>query len=916
MALSFGLRPGEARPVGLAFASLFGVTTAHTLIETARDALFLAKVPTTHLPALYLTIAALGVVTSRASVSVGKKKDEPAKLDPAAVSLVGAAAATAAFWFAVASPSRPVLYALYIYSGMFAGWIAGQLWIRFGDLFTVVQAKRLYGLVGTGAILGAVLGAAGARAALAWLPVRHLLLAASVCLVVTALGPVALLPRTEPTSKKAAAAARLVDDVKTVRQHPYLSRLLLLALLASSIATAIDFVFKRYLAETYEPQAMARVIATVSLVLNLASLVAQAAGVRVAVRALGVHRALYVMPLLLALGGAASLGFGMIGVFLLRGFDGALRHSLHKTTTELLFVPLPDTLRSRAKPVIELFGQRGGQAVASVVLLIVGSLIARKAVINDLVAGAVIVLASAWLVLAWTIRPRYLDVFRETLRQGRADLSGEVPELDVGALEALVSALSSRKDAEVLAALDLFADLNRIRLVPSLVLFHPSKTIVLRSLELFVQGEREDFVPVADRLLEHADPEIRAAALRSRAAVDPDPEFLRAHLEAEHDELRTTALVALASRGKLDPAEQRTAFEAYVSSTVEARRALARAIAAVHDPTTHGARAADARAPVEEATAKLARDEDPETRTCAVAAIVALGSPTFGPVLVDLLPDGFVGLAAAEALGAMGDGTVDLLDKTLDRADAAPEAKWRVVHALARSSSERAVEILARRVVRTDDTGLRSRILRALRSVQAGGARIPLGKNDLVVLAEAAITSGAKALSFRIAHARLVKTRLDVEHSPGAELLKSLLRDKEIEAVDRLFLVLSLLHPGEQLGRVQRGLDAPNAKTRASARELLENLLKGTLRDHVLAMVDEVDDETRLSRIGTERTESTYRELLEAMVEQGGELGALAIYHAKEAGLRDSIKEAIAGIDAQGAAFAQAIDALAEEDTR
>jgi hypothetical protein len=277
------------------------------------------------------------------------------------------------------------------------------------------------------------------------------------------------------------------------------------------------------------------------------------------------------------------------------------------------------------------------------------------------------------------------------------------------------------------------------------------------------------------------------------------------------------------------------------------------------------------------------------------------------------LRDRAVGLAAAEALGAMGDATLDLLDKTLDRVDADAETKWRVVHALARSSSERAVEVLTRRVVRTEDTGLRSRILRALRSVQGSGARVPLERRDLVMLAEAAVTAGAKALSFRVAHARLVKTRPDVEHSPGAALLTSLLRDKEIEALDRVFLVLSLLHPAERLGRGQRGLDAPSPKTRASARELLENLLKGSLRERVLAMVDDVDDETRLSRIGAERPEGTYRELLEAMVEQGGELGALAIYHAKEAGLRDSIKEAIAGIDAQGAAFAQAIDALAEE---
>src|SRR5262249_26848256 len=141
------------------------------------------------------------------------------------------------------------------------------------------------------------------------------------------------------------------------------------------------------------------------------------------------------------------------------------------------------------------------------------------------VAVAIVALSIGWLWLAAGIRPRYLDVFRQTLRRGRTELSAELPELDIGALEALIPALSSKKDAEVLGALDLLAAQSRGRLLPSLILFHPSKPVVLRALELLVREKRTDFVQVADRLLTHGDAEVRAAALRARAAVEPDPTF-------------------------------------------------------------------------------------------------------------------------------------------------------------------------------------------------------------------------------------------------------------------------------------------------------------------------------------------------------------------------------------------------------
>ena len=898
MAALFDVRPEERRPATLAFLALLGITAAHTLIETARDSLFLTKVPIGYLPALYLAIAAAGLITTRAGAALEARRKPGAepRFDPVATSLVIGAAITGAFWIGTASSARPVLYALYIWSGIFAAWVAGRLWIRLGAVFTVVQAKRLYGVVGTGAVLGAVLGAAAARASLAWLDVRHLLLIGAALLVATAVGPAALLPRpvalvqrprtAEPSNAvRSGPAPALGRQIGEVARHPYLVRVLGIVMVTAAVGTAIDFVFKSEVARTiHDPRELATFLATVSLVTNVLSLVAQSIGVGVVMRVLGVHRALYVMPLLIAFGGgAAVLGLGFGAAIAMRGVDGSLRQSLQKTSVELLFVPLPDALRARAKPIVDLVGQRGGQAVTSVAILGLVYVVGRYASVAEAtraVGVVVVLLALVWLALARGIRTRYLDVFRSTLQRGRIEISPGMPELDMSALEALIASLSSRRDAQVLGALDLLAVQSRGRLVPSLILFHPSKAVVLRALELLVDAERVDFVPVADRLLAHADVEVRTAALRARAAVEHDAAFLRGLLGDPEGAVRATALVALVAGGDLEADDAMQRLDELARGTPEVRRALARALGEVQ---VDGAR----RGLLERPLLILSNDEDPLARALAAASMGHLGAPAFVPVLLEMLDERRAGLPAVEALAEMGDVAVAAVDAALDAPDVADETKWRLVRVLARSRSIDGVPRLARRLGEESDTMMRTRILRALRAAQTGGVPIPLDEKLLRELATETVGAVGRTVAFRLAHDRLLGDS-GAHRTQAAELLQKLLRDNEIEASDRLFLVLGLLHPAERFTRIQRGLASTNAKAHASSRELLENVLRPPLRDLVLAVFDDVSDRDRLLRIGVERTETTYGALLAAMVVQGGGLGVLAAYHASELGLHEA----------------------------
>jgi AAA family ATP:ADP antiporter len=674
----------------------------------------------------------------------------------------------------------------------------------------------------------------------------------------------------------------------------------------AAVGTAIDFVFKSEVASHIrDPRELASFLASMSLVTNVASLLVQSIGVGVVMRVLGVHRALYVMPLLLGFGaGATVLGLGFGAALAMRGIDGALRQSLQKTSTELLFVPLPDALRARAKPIVDLVGQRGGQAVTSVAILglvyVVGGTRSTQAV-----GGVVAALVLAWLLLARGIRSRYLDVFRGTLQGGRIELSAGMPELDMTALEALIAALSSRKDAQVLGALDLLAAQSRGRLLPSLILFHPSKAIVLRALELLVDSGRTDFVPVADRLLSHADAEVRTAALRARAAAEHDATFLRGLLDDAQPEIRATALVALASGGSLSAEDTEARMRELASTSAEVRRALTRALGEVKAPrdTSGDARAAAvARTGIERALLMLATDEDDATRELAAVAMGRVGASAFVPSLIRMLGERRTGLPAIDALAEMGDVAVPAVDAALDRDDTDDETKWRLLRVLSRSRSSEAVARLARRLSSSKDTMLLTRILRALRTAQTSGVDIPVDAKRLGELATDTVAAIARALSFRLAHARLLGEAQEMRTTAG-ELMQKLLRDQEIEGTERLFLVLGLMHPNERFTRIQRGLASERAKTRASSRELLENIVRPPLRDRVLAVVDEVTDGERLLRIGKERSAESYAALLHAMIDQGGEVGVLAAYHASELGLRDPVRTAGQTFDASKTAF-------------
>jgi ATP/ADP translocase len=866
------VRPEERPLTAIAFLVIFGVLAAHTILETARDALFLARLPPSQLPWMYLAMAAMAVTLSNWSTRTLRGPRALASL------LAVCAAGTLLFWWTASSLGAWTLRALYVWTGLVSTLAAVQFWLVVSEIYTITQAKRVYPVIGLGSLLGAVAGGGLARLVSAHVDPRHLLLLSAAVLAATAFGPARLLrgPGSIGANVGADAQPAFADALRLIRRHSYLSRLAAIVLISTLAVTLADYVFKAAVARTVPAAQLASFFASFYTLLNALALATQLCLLSWLMRVLGVNRALWVLPALLALGATGvAVGGGLVAALLLKGADGVLRPSLHRFGMELLFVPIPDHLRQAAK-MTDVLGQRGGQAVASMFILAWLAAGGRSAVL----AIAAAVLCLMWIASTVNIKSHYLEIFRAALRNGTLQDTMHLPALDMGALEALFASLNSQDDAEVLGALDLLDEEGRAQLVPALILYHPSRAVVFRALNILAESGRVDFVPIADRLIDSPDAETRALAVRARSTVRPEAAVLRRAADDPSPLVRATGIVGLIAGGWASDDARQIIDELLMSSSVETHMALARAIE--RQPS----------ADFEGVLLQLATSSDSRVLRHVVHGMAKIKRPSFLGKLLLMLAQRDVRNETRVALLEYGDDALRMLDLALADGRLSRPVRRQIPHTIIRFAPEQAAFVLQQHLVGQSDGLIRFKVLRALGRIVADHPKVPLDETVLHQATRRAIDVAAELLYWRINLGRgaaVQRQRL----TPGHSLIILLIRDKERHAIERIFRLLGLTFRGEDLRSIHRGLTNANPKVRAGSRELLENLLAAPLRESVIGLVDDIDDDLRLAAVRPDLADAPMEYVALVNVLRDGRrqtLRALAEYHARELGLPPRVR--------------------------
>jgi AAA family ATP:ADP antiporter len=842
----FDLREGEARPVVQSFLVLFLLIGAHTTLETARDALFLTKLPPKELNLVYIALAGLSFVaaalSTRLALRFGRRN--------ALIGTLGIAAVATVLLHNMA-PTPRVVMALYVFSGLVGAVLSPQFWLLAAQMFTSSQGRRLFGPVASGGVFGGVAGATTAAVLLARHPVTSLLLVAAFAFIATAL----LLTTLALPGDDDDLSTRIDLDDKApapvpslaLSQQPFVWRVALLVGLSTAAVLTVDYLFKSTAASSIAPAQLGEFFARYYAVMNGVSLVVQLLVAGRIVRRLGVAGATGVMPSLLLAGGVASFvtGGALLPVLAMRMVDGGLRHSLNRVATELLYLPMPTKVRERAKGLIDTVLSRSVQAVTAAVLFGLGTRASPR-----VLAGIVLVLCVTWAAVAAGLRRPYLDLFRRALSRGTLELGTENIEIDVNAAEALVEAMASPEPVVVVAALDVLQQRNRGKLIPALILYHDAEPVLFRALDIFGASPREDWVPLGERLLSHSSEGIRIAAVRALAKHGVASALAKTTEDPSTTVRAYAALhLALADLDQ-DPADD-LAQQPRLASMLEERsesgdakrRVLLTAIADAADSRATSLVLAIAR------SRTFAHSE--LNMTLLARAMKALHDPRYIPFCVALLATRPAREAIRQALVAMGDEALVALEAATIDEHTERRVRTHLPRTIADFQTQRACDFLMTRLQDEPDGFVRYKVLRGLGHIVAS-SDVKVDRRQIDNEARKSLVEHLRITALRVALDPGTVEQGSGAISPTEQLLLDLLTDKQSQALERAFRLLKIAHRREDIHRVHSAAKSKDRRARSNAGEFLDTLLAGPrqreLRELFRLVVDDLEPIVRVRR--------------------------------------------------------------------
>ena len=819
-------------------AFFMGCATA--FFETAASATFLSRFAPSYLPWVYVAAACVNTLTG-AVYSRAQARVSFARLMRGTIWFLIVIAAGARLGLAVSSLPWVAFAALVSYRIM-SSLTDLEYWAVASRIYDVRQAKRLFGLIGTGEVVARIGASFSVPLFVSVFGVSNLMV-----LSVAGLGMCAVTLRmvlasapgvSEPPAprKPGAPSADLRGFVGEILAHPYLELVVGVAVLATFGKYFVDFAFLEQMsARGRGEEEVAGILGLFSGVTQTLSLLTRLFISRPLLHRFGIRVGVLVLPVLhvmctLAILACGLLGFGeAVFVFVLgnQGVYKTFKHPIDNASFKVLYQPLKPEERLAAQIAVEVLFSPFVVGVSGGLMLLF-----TVAMPYEPVRFAVVMLVTfvAWTVAARAAGRRYGDKLQEML-QLRIEGNVVFPFEDATTLDLLRKRLDSPVAIDVCVALDLLEKSGAPDLVERLVETsgHP---------DAYVRGY------AIGRLAE-----VRPEALRDRwaaLAADAAPA------------VRAVALSAIARAGDGE------AIARLAESDLQGDRLLAVQIAGDRD--------------LPDIVRAALADSSPAVRRGALRAAGKLDRSFADGVLVDALRDPVLSQAAAQGLAARGDALLGRFDpfSALPR-DRLLLRRWVYVLRLMRTPNAVA-RLMAH--LDLDDVAVRTRIIAALqklRHVGTEGDRSRLRNRIHAELDDAA--------AIATAHASLA--------GDGLVALRQSLETEATHALDRVFGLLGLLYTPTAIRRATAHVAHPAKDKRAYAHELLEVTLEPRERAELAPWMTEAPLEARMrsvaGRSGAERTDEATA-LLDLIAAPSARIGSYTRALALHAAIRLNVR--------------------------
>jgi len=829
---ALNIHTGDLGRGTLLCACLFLVISSYVIGKVAGAALFLSRFQAKQLAYADISSSVLVAVVVAGYVLVARRV-------PLQILLIGSTiffASNCALFWGLAHYHFHLTWlfpVFYIWVKVFGVLAPTQIWTLANYVLTTREAKRVFGMVGGGAIAGWIFAGYFCKVIAKTFGTESLLLGMSLFLLVCAGlilfvwrgGQVAVGGAHVMTEGSAESGPRnLFASMRLVFSSSYLRAIAAVICISSLVTTLTGWQFLAIAQEfLVKKDALAAFLGDFNFYAGILSLSFQLLFTTRFLRRFGMGTSLFVLPVTVFLGSAGLLVLGTLGAAIaLKGCDQVLRYSIDKSTTELLYLPLPARIKLPVKWFIDTVIWRLGDGLAGLTVLIFATslhLPVRQ------ISWIALLFVGGWLAAVAVARRQYVATLKESITQHQVDVQqASTSVLDRSTAELLATKLSASDPKEILYALSLFEVERQRAAHPAIrgLLSHPSAQVRQQAITILSESGDKTARPDIEPLLRDTDLNVRTEALlylTHHAHVDP-LELIEEVGDFADFSVRSAVVAFLARPGQaqnLEVAQQILTSmigepgEGRQRHRVEAARLLGE-LPDCFDPLL----------------SNLLADPNPVIAREAIRSAGKLRKRRLVPDLLDRLAYHELRAEAAKALGEFGDTIIGALRDQLGDPSVAVEARREIPAIMVTIGTPAAAQVLMANLLESDTT-LRFRTVSALNKLQRLHPEIETDTQMLETVLAAEILGHYRSYQ--------ILEKLGTAES-GEDPVARALTESMQQELERIFRLLGLLYPHLAVHSAYLGLQSKNVSVYDNALEFLDNVLKPQLREMLVPLLD------------------------------------------------------------------------------
>ncbi len=853
----FDIRQGEGLRALLMFSYIFLIISSLLILKPVRQSLFLVKFGYEKLPYVYMLMALVGGLVAWLLSRYTKRM----RLDYLILATILVAIVFLLFfWFLlhIGYQGGWFLYAFYIWVGVFGVTLSAQFWLLANHVFNAREAKRLFGFIGAGAILGGVGGGYLTSYLAPRLRTENLIFFCIGFLIIC-IGLIwAVWDKTgrDPQYERAyqrrpAKQAKTTDNplqlILNSRHLVYLTGIIGISVV---VANLVDYQFQAVASRTIsEADRLTAFFGFWLSTFNLASLGLQLFLTGKIMKYFGVTVSLLFLPVSLFFGAMIILVHPALwSAILIKFGDGSMKHSINRAGSELLAFPIPAQIKNRAKAFIDIFIRNFSEGLGGILIALA---IGLGFAIHH-ISLIIITLLAFWAYLIILIKKEYVNSFRLAIEKRTIQIEQESLNLqDTAVFNSFLNVLDGKNERQILYVLNLLRDVENKEVIPYLkrLIKHPSAEIRAMVLRTAAAYDELDMSSGAQGLLDTGDQDIQTKAIRYLCeTAEKKIATLNTYLHHKDPALRCTAMIYASQEWKTSKEFRKNIdmkslvvgmFQGLRQGTTGKKEKeyiksnIAKVLGDVNIPELYPY------------LYLLLNDESQNVVKEATISAGKITSKEFFPILIKHLITKEIRPYSRIALAQYGEEIIDTLSSRLENLAEDIRIRLAIPRVLSMIGSQKSVDLLTKNLEQ-HDLHLRYEIMKALNKLRASFPHLKFDKTLIKRKILSEIEQHNRFLSILIREIiSLSALRAESQKQDKIEeilrarkLLNLALKEKLEESLERVFRLLGLKYMVKDMYDAYLGIQSFRPKLRADAIEFLDNILESNLKKVLIPVIE------------------------------------------------------------------------------